>query len=110
MTAKKCAACGAPIVFIKTPAGRWMPCEKYPVAYQVNEDGENQDILVDGEGKVFRGKIVRAGIGCKMAHLPHWRFCPGAAQARKASKTARAAVKKKQEEPPAPTWEQTSLL
>ena len=54
MTAKKCNACGAPIVFIKTPGGGWMPCEKYPVPYQVNEDGSNPDTLVDSHGKTFR--------------------------------------------------------
>ena len=113
MTAKKCNACGAPIVFIKTPGGGWMPCEKYPVPYQVNEDGSNPDTLVDSHGKTFRAQITQGGIGYKMAHVPHWQYCRGAAQVRKASRAAKAAAKvaaKKKAEPAAPTWEQTTLL
>lgn len=111
MTVRKCDACGAPIVFIKTPGGRWMPCEKYPVPYQVNEGGSNPDTLVDKTGRTVRGQITHGGIGYKMAYMPHWQYCPGANRARKASRAAKAAAeKRKKETPPAPTWEQTSLL
>lgn len=110
MNVKKCSACGAPIIFIKTPAGGWMPCEKYPVAYQVNVGGPNPDTLVDSQGQTFRGKITAAGIGRRLAWLPHWRYCAGAAQVRRAAHAKKAAPAKKVPETPPATWEQTSLF
>lgn len=57
---KPCKSCGAPIEFVKTPAGKWMPVDP----------GKRVTIVTDG-GEVRAGRI------------PHWVTCPTAAQHRK---------------------------
>lgn len=52
--ADRCRSCGAPIEWVKTPQGRWMP---------VNP-GER--VVVTAKGEVVRG--------CE----PHWATCPHA--------------------------------
>lgn len=54
-----CKACGKPIVFITTVAGKKMPCDAMVRAYEPDADG---------------GKLGR---------IPHWASCPGAAGLRK---------------------------
>ena len=57
-----CKGCGAPIRFIKTPAGKSMPVNETPQKY-VTEAGE----VVTG-------------------YTPHWATCPKAQEFRKAKK------------------------
>ncbi len=53
-----CKSCGAPLVWIKTPAGKWMPCDPAKIV-----------VVTDG-GEVRSGRV------------PHWAICPTAAQHR----------------------------
>lgn len=50
----KCKGCGAEIVWIKTPAGKAMPCDP------------NKVIIVTDEGETVAG------------YTPHWASCPAA--------------------------------
>lgn len=39
MNKATCRGCGAPIVWIKTPAGKAMPCDPAPVYYKATPPG-----------------------------------------------------------------------
>lgn len=75
--AATCRKCGAPLVWIKTPADKWMPCDEGLVPYRQNPDGK--DMLVRDRGDVIRCDIVTDGSKPDgMARIPHWKTCPEA--------------------------------
>lgn len=68
-----CKACGKPIVFITTVAGKKMPCDAMVRAYEP-----------DADGQTVRGRVLApAADGGKLGRIPHWASCPGAAGLRK---------------------------
>lgn len=78
----QCKACKRPIVFIKTTAGKSMPCDWAVVPYV--EVAGGQDTLVTKNGQTVRGTISTAAAPCDnatgLAYRPHWASCtaPGA--------------------------------
>ena len=42
MNRATCRGCGAPIVWIKTPAGKAMPCDPAPVYYKAAPGGKDR--------------------------------------------------------------------
>lgn len=42
MNKATCRGCGAPIVWIKTPAGKAMPCDPAPVYYKAAPGGKGK--------------------------------------------------------------------
>lgn len=73
----KCKGCGAEIVWIKTAAGKSMPCDANAVAYWADPLGKHTVITPNGE-------IVRCDLECdpnkttSMGYVPHWATCPAA--------------------------------
>ena len=64
-----CKACGKPIVFITTVAGKKMPCDAMVRAYEPDADGPDTIITKDGQTAaswgVFRtGQVALAPQGC----------------------------------------------
>lgn len=51
-----CKTCGAPMVWIKTKAGKNMPCDAQPYDYQANFKGK--DTIVTEAGEVLRATIL----------------------------------------------------
>lgn len=47
-----CKSCGAPIVWVKTPAGSWMPCDEGLHPYK--KDSHGKDVVVTDKGEVVR--------------------------------------------------------
>ena len=100
-----CKACGKPIVFITTVAGKKMPCDAMVRAYEPDADGP--DTIITKDGQTVRGRVLApaadggklqcntvidgqsAGVlapaadGGKLGRIPHWASCPGAAGLRK---------------------------
>lgn len=78
----KCNGCGAEIIWIKTTAGKWMPCNAAPVAYKRRERGSKVVVLKSGE-------TVTAATGYSLAsadglgYEPHWATCRCAQKFRK---------------------------
>ena len=56
MNKATCRGCGAPIVWIKTPAGKAMPCDPAPVYYKAAPGGK--DKIVTTRGEVVSCEIV----------------------------------------------------
>ena len=93
----QCKACGKPLCFIKTPAGRMMPCD---TAYHHAKTG-GTDTLVNRNGEVVKCTIddtladsETEGFGW----VPHWGTCKNADKMRKSAKPPvkkRPASKKK---------------
>lgn len=80
-----CRACGAPIVWIKTPAGKDMPCDATPVFYQAKKNGRQK--IVTKNGEVIACEIVSdpdkaTGTG----YIPHWGNCSAPDKFRKGKK------------------------
>lgn len=75
--ASTCRSCGAPILWIKTRAGKFMPCESKQIHY-ITKPGAAAKIVTPG-GDVISAEITgdpaaASGFG----YAPHWANCPGA--------------------------------
>lgn len=80
-----CRSCGAPIMWIKTPLGKWMPVDEGLHEYKRDENGKTT--LVNDRGEVIRCSIEFEGKADGSARLPHWATCPNADMHRKRSMT-----------------------
>ena len=82
MNKATCRGCGAPIVWIKTPAGKAMPCDPAPVYYKATPDGKDKVVTTRGGGRELRdrprGQRHRRRIPAALGHLPAGRNIPGA--------------------------------
>ena len=76
MNKATCRGCGAPIVWIKTPAGKAMPCDPAPVYYKATPDGK--DKVVTTRGEVVSCEIVPGANATDAGYRPHWATCPHA--------------------------------
>ena len=78
MNKATCRGCGAPIVWIKTPAGKAMPCDPAPVYYKAAPGGK--DKIVTTRGEVVSCEIVPGGEATDAGYRPHWATCTQAGQ------------------------------
>lgn len=91
--ASTCRKCGAPIIWLKTPAGRWMPADEGLVPYKQDPEGKNY--VVTDYGELIRCKILEkedmapGQFLTGMARIPHWATCPNADEFRKGGKRDR---------------------
>lgn len=88
MASKRCKACDAPIVWIGTPVGKFIPCDPGLVPY-VQETGGKDSVVTDA------GEVIRCRLDLKpgeyptgLARISHWSTCPCADQFRKKRKGA----------------------
>jgi len=78
----KCKSCGAEIVWIKTSAGKLMPCDAQQVVYWEKSKAKGKIVTANGEviSCEFEGEPEKAtGVG----YIPHWGTCPSAANHKK---------------------------
>ena len=52
----RCASCGRMIIWIRTPAGKNMPCDTEIVTYRKQKGGKEKIVTLNGE--VHSGEIV----------------------------------------------------
>lgn len=76
-----CRSCGAPIEFIRTPEGHYMPVD--PKTVWIDE-GTGNDTFVTHRGEVVHGTIIsdkdaelarKEGEILEGAFVPHWATC-----------------------------------
>lgn len=74
----RCRACGAPILWLRTPKGKWMPANQGLVRYKENPQGKK--LVVDDCGHTIRCDLEFEGLPTGLARIPHWATCPKAGQ------------------------------
>lgn len=77
-----CKGCGAPITWIKSAAGKVIPCDSKPKRYWLDDAGPAR--IVTERGEVLRVRLsgddgTEDGIG----YLSHFATCPQAGQFRR---------------------------
>lgn len=77
MNKATCRGCGRPIVWIKTPAGRAMPCDPSLLYYKAVPGASEK--VVTTRGEVVSCEIVSASDADGAGYAPHWITCPQAA-------------------------------
>lgn len=80
--AATCKSCGAPIIWIKSPAGQWLPLDEGLIPYKQNDAGH--DSLVNDWGVVIRCDLQFEGEPTGLARRSHFATCPYADKHRKA--------------------------
>ena len=81
MNGAKCSSCGAPIVWLRTKAGKSMPCDDGLVRYKANPEGK-QFVVTDWV-EVVRCDLTFDGLPTGMARISHFATCPNAKKHRK---------------------------
>ena len=79
----RCRGCGADILWIKTAAGKNMPCDPEPVTYWARKGAAGKVMTPNGEviSCDFTGDLKKAtGIG----YVSHFSTCPSAGKFRRA--------------------------
>jgi len=79
--AATCKKCGAPIVWIQTQKGKWIPCDEGMLEYKKNHVGK--DCVVSQDGDVIRCDLQFEGEPDGMARVAHWATCPYADEFRR---------------------------
>ena len=77
-----CRGCGAEIIWIRTTAGKSMPCDPEPVSYWASTTGKQVIITPNGEARTCRLEGPHndaTGIG----YISHFATCPKANQFKK---------------------------
>ena len=79
--AARCKKCGAPIIWIKTPKGKWIHCDEGLHEYRADDDGPQ--VLINDSGKAIRCRLTFLGKADGLARIAHWATCPNADDFRK---------------------------
>lgn len=88
MNVVSCRACGAPIGFIKTKAGKTVPVDEKSVNFLPDPEGKELFVLVDGSTQ--RGaRVEEESNSSQIGFISHFATCPEADRFRKARKSDR---------------------
>lgn len=69
-----CKSCGRPILWIKTRAGKSMPCDPKPINYRIKPGGGLK--LVTPAGDVISCEAVKDPAEAQSwGYTPHWSTC-----------------------------------
>lgn len=74
MRVTACRSCGDPIVWIKTKAGKSMPCNALPIRYRAKPGGDTKIVTEAGDVvccEAFADPAEATGWG----YIPHWATC-----------------------------------
>jgi len=84
----QCRACGAPIGFIKTKAGKTVPVDADGWTFLPEPNGKQMFVMPDGSTE--RGTAMNAeGPAVKVGYISHFATCPEADKFRKPRKSDR---------------------
>ena len=85
MSETRCRACGKPIIWMRTKAGKSMPCDALLIAYWDAPEGSQRVLTHSGElvrCELTGHKDEMTGVG----RTPHWGSCTNPNQFRKRGK------------------------
>ena len=70
-----CRGCGQPIIWIKTTAGKPMPCDPIPLPYWARDKAKEK--VVTKAGEVISCDLSgEVGTNTGLGYVPHWATCP----------------------------------
>ena len=75
MNVTTCRSCGAPIVWIKTRAGKSMPCDAKPVNYRISPEGSTKLVTPAGDVVGCVEVVPYPADDTEMGYTPHWATC-----------------------------------
>ena len=81
MRKSTCRACGRPILWIGTPAGKYMPCDPESLAFWQRKDGPYKIVTPGGE-VVSADLDGLPGAESGEGYISHFATCPAADQFR----------------------------
>ena len=82
MTLSTCRSCGKPVLWMKTKAGRNMPCDDALVPYWAKSDGPAS--VLTHAGEIQRCELNgEQGLETGHGRVPHWITCDNPDQFRK---------------------------
>lgn len=82
MKKSTCRGCGAPLVWIRTAAGKSMPCDAEPVLYKAREGAAGK--IVTPNGEVLSCDLdVEPDEATGIGYISHFGTCPQAERFRK---------------------------
>ena len=88
MNITSCRACGAPIGFIKTKAGKTVPVDEKSLNFLPDPEGNELFVLVDGSTQ--RGtRVAEESNSSQIGFISHFATCPEADKFRKPRKSDR---------------------
>lgn len=82
MAKSYCRGCGAEIIWVKTTAGKSMPCDPCLIPFRAVAGGKERAVTMDGKVISCELRPMRGGV-TDFGYVPHFATCP---QARKFSK------------------------
>lgn len=86
MSNETCKSCGRPILWIKTRAGKSMPCDAKQINYIIKPGGGTK--LVTPAGDVISCEQAEDPAEAQgWGYAPHWASCPAADQFRRRAQT-----------------------
>ena len=91
MAVAHCRGCGAEIIWIRTPAGKAMPCNPERVCYWQNPTGYHR--IVTPNGVVVSADLdVQRGPATGLGYISHFATCPAADHFRGVTKMVEASA------------------
>lgn len=85
-----CRACGKPIFFIKTKAGKTTPVDVKPLFFRESETGPELYVMIDGSTR--RGQLCPENQATGIGYVSHFATCNNPEAFRKGGKKARKAA------------------
>ncbi len=78
-----CRSCGERIIWIKTKAGKNMPCNPKLIPYRIQQGGREK--IVTPNGEVYSAEIVKTGTpdATGVGYISHFATCQNANSRRK---------------------------
>lgn len=85
MSESQCRACGKPLVYMKTKAGKTMPCDAMLRMYWQSDEGSQR--VLNHAGELVRCELIGTPEQASgMGRTPHWGNCTSPDQFRKRGK------------------------
>lgn len=78
-----CKSCGQRVIWIRTTAGKNMPCNPEMITYKIKQGGKEK--IVTPNGEVHSAEIVESGTSdaTGIGYISHFATCPNANRHRK---------------------------
>lgn len=73
-----CRLCGRLVVWIRTKAGKNMPCDAELIDYRVPPDKTGKERFVTPDGEVVAAERSKGTVADGCGYISHFATCPGA--------------------------------